>query len=171
MISNEESAASGVRSALGHGRSLIVFLAICLGAGGLGAMVTTPEIRGWYQTLQKPSWNPPNSVFGPVWTTLFLMMAVAGWLVWDQCESTERRSVFLLFGTQLFLNICWSCVFFGLHQPGWAFAEILVLWAAITATVLKFFQRSRAAGWFMLPYLAWVTFAAFLNYTIWSMNR
>jgi tryptophan-rich sensory protein len=147
---------------------LFIFIALCLGAAGLGAIATTPEIDGWYRTLAKPTWNPPDWVFGPVWTTLYVMMAVAAWLAW---RVTGWRSAGLgLFAFQLVLNIAWSWVFFGMHQVGWACIEIVFLWLAIAATTIAFFQRARLAGWLMLPYLVWVTFASVLNFAIWRMN-
>lgn len=148
-----------------------MFLVICLSAGGLGAVATTPEIDGWYGTIAKPVWNPPNWIFGPVWTTLFVIMAFAGWLVWKQHQTSTRRTALAFFGLQLILNTGWSWIFFGLHQPGWAFVEIVVLWGAILATTVSFYWQSRVAGCLMAPYLAWVSFAAVLNFTIWSMNR
>ena len=149
---------------------LLISVVICLAAAALGAFATTPEIDGWYQTLAKPSWNPPASIFGPVWTTLYLMMAVAAWLVWKQGGLPGARVALILFGIQLVLNVAWSWIFFRFHQPGWAFAEMLVLWLAIIATTFAFFRCSTAAGWLMTPYLAWVSFAAFLNFTIWRLN-
>ncbi|QDT37651.1 TspO/MBR family protein [Stratiformator vulcanicus] len=149
---------------------LVFFILLCLGAGSLGAIATTPEIAGWYQTLEKPSWNPPNSVFGPVWTTLFVMMAVAAWLVWKPKGFRSAAIQLTLFAIQLLLNVAWSWIFFGMHQPGWAFIEIIVLWATILATAVTFFGRSMMAGWLMMPYLAWVSFAAVLNFTIWQLN-
>jgi tryptophan-rich sensory protein len=149
---------------------LVVFVAVCLGAGGLGAIATTPEIQGWYKTLAKPTWNPPDSVFGPVWTTLFVLMGVAAWLVWQQGGRKVATLPLALFALQLVLNIAWSWIFFGLHQPGWAFVEIVVLWLAILATTLAFFRCSKLAGWLLVPYLAWVSFASVLNFTIWRMN-
>jgi len=149
---------------------LIVFLLLCLGAGGLGAIATTPEIRGWYSTLNKPTWNPPAWVFGPVWTTLYLLMAIAGWLVW---KSGDRRATVVpltLFAVQLLLNIAWSWIFFRFHQPGWAVVEIVVLWFTILATAMAFFRRSSVAALLLLPYLAWVSFASVLNFTIWRLN-
>ncbi|MFO1044520.1 MAG: TspO/MBR family protein [Planctomycetaceae bacterium] len=146
------------------------FLVICLGAGGLGAIATTPEIDGWYRTVAKPTWNPPNSVFGPVWTTLFVMMAVAAWLVWRPAGFIAAKVPLLLFTAQLALSVAWSWIFFGLHQPGWAFVEIVFLWAAIAVTMRAFFLRSQFAGWLLVPYLAWVSFAAVLNFAIWRLN-
>jgi benzodiazapine receptor len=149
---------------------LIGFLAICLGAGGLGAVATTPEIDGWYKTLAKPEWNPPDWIFGPVWTTLYILMAIAAWLVWKPAGVKAAQMPLSLFGLQLVLNVVWSWIFFGLHQPGWAFAEIAVLWLAIMATTVAFFRRSKIAGWLLTPYLAWVSFASVLNFAIWRMN-
>lgn len=150
---------------------LIVFIAICLGAGGLGAMVTTPEIDGWYRTITKPSWNPPDYVFGPVWTTLFVLMAIAAWIVWKPAGLQNAKTPLALFAVQLALNVAWSWVFFGMHQPGWAFVEIVVLWLAIVATTVAFFRCSKMAGCLLFPYLAWVSFAGILNFMIWQLNR
>lgn len=149
---------------------LVVWVAVCLGAGGLGAVVTTPAIDGWYRTLAKPDWNPPDYVFGPVWTTLFVMMGVSAWLVWKPGGFHGAILPLVLFAVQLAFNVGWSYVFFGWHQPGWAFVEILVLWLLIAATTVAFFRRSVAAGWLLTPYLAWVSFASVLNFTIWRMN-
>ena len=149
---------------------LILFLVVCLGAGGLGAWATTPEIDGWYRTIAKPAWNPPDKIFGPVWTSLYLMMAIAGWLVWKRDGFRNAAVPLTLFGVQLVFNVGWSWIFFGLHQPGWAFAEMVVLWATIAATTILFFRRSKPAGWLFVPYLAWVTFAAALNFALWRLN-
>jgi tryptophan-rich sensory protein len=149
---------------------LVVFIAICLGAAALGAIATTPEIDGWYRTIEKPSWNPPNWIFGPVWTTLYILMAIAAWLVWRPAGFAAASTPLTLFALQLALNIAWSWIFFGLHQPGWAFAEIVLLWLAIAATTAAFFRSSQVAGWLLTPYLAWVSFASVLNFTIWRLN-
>lgn len=149
---------------------LILILLVCLGAGGLGAIATTPEIEGWYRTLDKPSWNPPDYVFGPVWTALYILMAIAAWHIWKPAGFRDAKTPLVLFGVQLSLNVCWSWIFFGLHQPGWAALEIVVLWSAIMATTVMFFRRSTLAGWLMVPYLAWVSFAVVLNYGIWHLN-
>ena len=149
---------------------LVVFIGICLGASGLGVIATTSEIEGWYKTIDKPSWNPPNYIFGPVWTTLFVMMAIAAWMVWKQDGFKTASRPLKLFAVQLGLNVAWSWIFFGMHQPGWAFAEIVILWLAIVATLVAFFQTSKLAGWLMEPYLAWVSFASVLNFTIWQLN-
>ena len=162
----EEHSPTRAKQAIG----LIVFIVVCLGAGGLGAIATTPEIDGWYKTITKPTWNPPDYVFGPVWTTLFITMAIAGWLVWKPAGVKAVMVPLSLFGIQLVLNVAWSWVFFGLHQPGWAVIEIIVLWAVILATTVTFFLSSKVAGWLMVPYLAWVSFASVLNVAIWRLN-
>ncbi len=149
---------------------LIVFIFVCLGAAGLGAVATTPEIDGWYKSLDKPTWNPPSYIFGPVWTTLYVMMAIAAWMVWRQAGLAAARLPLTLFAIQLVLNVAWSWIFFGMHQPGWALIDIGLLWLAILATTLLFINRSRAAGALMLPYLAWVSFASLLNFAIWRLN-
>ena len=149
---------------------LLVILIVCLGAGGLGAIATTPEIDGWYRTITKPSWNPPDWIFSPVWTTLYVMMAISAWLVWKPAGFKAAATPLTLFSIQLVLNIVWSWIFFSLHRPGWAFAEIILLWAAILATLIAFRQRSLWAGGLLVPYLAWVSFASVLNFTIWRLN-
>ena len=149
---------------------LIVFLAICFAAAGIGGAVTTPKIATWYATLAKPSWNPSNWIFGPVWSALYFCMAVAAWLVWRQGGFKDAILPLTLFGFQLILNVLWSCIFFGLEKPGVAFVEVLLLWAAIAATMIAFWQRSMIAGILFLPYLAWVSFASVLNFTIWRLN-
>lgn len=145
----------------------VVILLICFAAAGFGSIATTPNIPTWYATLTKPSWNPPNWLFGPVWTALYICMAVAAWLVWRQ---GGPRTPLTLFAIQLALNAAWSWIFFWFHLPVIAFLEILVLLAAIAATTIAFWPRSRAAGILMLPYLGWVAFASVLNFTIWRMN-
>jgi tryptophan-rich sensory protein len=147
---------------------LIVSLAVCLGAAGLGAMVTTPALRPWYADLHKPPWAPPNWLFGPVWTVLYVAMAVAAWLVWGRSGLMDRPMK--MFVLQLALNVAWSGVFFGLRSPGAAFAEIIAMWLAILATLMEFWKVSSAAGWLLFPYLLWVSFAAVLNFSIWRLN-
>ncbi len=149
---------------------LVLFVLVCLGVGGLGAVATTPEIDGWYRTVVKPDWNPPNWVFGPVWTTLFVLMGISAWLVWKPAGFKEASTPLSLFAVQLILNVAWSWIFFGMHQIGWAVAEIVILWLAILATTVAFFRQSKPAGWLLVPYLGWVTFASVLNFTIWRLN-
>lgn len=149
---------------------LAVLLALCLGAAALGSAATVPRIDDWYATLNKPSWTPPSWVFGPVWTVLYIAMAVAAWLVWRQREMGGVWVPLLLFAVQLAFNMAWSWLFFGLKSPALGFADIVLLWIAIAATLVAFWGRSRVAGLLLAPYLAWVTFAAALNYSIWQLN-
>ncbi|MEI8375150.1 MAG: TspO/MBR family protein [Planctomycetota bacterium] len=149
---------------------LVLFIAVCFAAAGIGGAVTTPKIATWYATLAKPTWNPPNWIFGPVWSALYFGMAVAAWLVWRQAGFTGAKFPWILFGTQLVLNVLWSCIFFGLENPGLAFVEVVLLWTTIAATMILFWLRSSVAGILFLPYLAWVSFASVLNFTIWRLN-
>jgi tryptophan-rich sensory protein len=150
--------------------ALAIWTLICLGAAVVGSRFTTPEIGGWYLALRKPSWNPPNWVFAPVWTLLYLSMATAAWLVWRRAGISGAKPALALFILQLALNVGWSAIFFRAHRTGLAFAEIIVLWLLILATAVAFSAVERAAAWLMAPYLGWVTFAAALNYSIWKLN-
>jgi benzodiazapine receptor len=147
--------------------ALAVWLVLCFSAAALGAIFLPGE---WYAALRKPSWNPPAWIFGPAWTTLYIMMAVAAWLVWRRGGCWAQRKPLGLFLLQLVLNAAWTPLFFGWHKPGLAFAEIVMLWFAILATLLVFWKVHRGAGLLLLPYLAWVTFAAALNFTLWRLN-
>jgi tryptophan-rich sensory protein len=149
---------------------LAVFLVLCFAAAGIGGAVTTPKIDTWYATLVKPSWNPPNWIFGPVWSALYVCMAVAGWLVWRQDGLAGAKMPLTLFAAQLAVNVLWSCIFFGLERPGLACVEVLLLCLAIAATMLTFWRRARIAGILFVPYSAWVSFASVLNFTIWRLN-
>lgn len=149
---------------------LALFVVLCFGAAAVGGFATAPEIQGWYAGIEKPSWNPPDWIFGPVWTVLYLLMAVAAWLVWRPAGFGPARIALGLFGLQLLLNAAWSWIFFAAHRPGWAAVEIVVLWLAIAATAVAFWHHSRAAAWLLAPYLAWVGFAACLNVAIWRLN-
>jgi benzodiazapine receptor len=149
---------------------LIVAIILCFAAAGLGGLVTTPQIPNWYADLAKPAWTPPGWIFGPVWSLLYLMMAVAAWLVWRQAGFAGAKLPLTLFAIQLVLNSLWSVLFFGLQNPGAAAVEIILLWLAILATLVVFWKRSMWAGGLLVPYLAWVSFAAVLNVAIWWMN-
>lgn len=149
---------------------LVVAVVMCFAAAGLGGLVTSPNIPNWYADLAKPTWNPPDWIFGPVWSCLYLMMAVSAWIVWRQAGFTGAKLPLALFAVQLALNSLWSVLFFGLHSPGMAAVEIILLWMAILATLIMFWKRSRWAGILLVPYLAWVSFAAVLNLVIWRMN-
>jgi tryptophan-rich sensory protein len=148
-----------------------ISIAIALAAGGVGGFATASSVTTWYATLNKPAFNPPNAVFGPVWTALYVLMALAAWRVWRAGPAAGRRRAALwLYAIQLALNLAWSLIFFGLRQPGPAFAEVILLWAAIAATTVLFWRIDRPAGLMMLPYIAWVSFAALLNFAVWRLN-
>jgi benzodiazapine receptor len=124
----------------------------------------------WYSQIQKPSFTPPNWIFGPVWTLLYAMMATAAWLVWKQAGFGAAKAALIIFLIQLALNFLWSWIFFGQHLIGWALLDIVILWIAIFATMILFWQKSPLAGALMLPYLGWVSFASILNFSIWRLN-
>ena len=148
-------------------------LAVSFGAAALGGVLTASSLKDWYSELRKPEWSPPDQIFGPVWSALYTAMGTAMWLTWRGAhQQPERlRRPLVWFGAQLALNVGWSGLFFGLRQPGLAVGEIVVLWAAIAATTISFWRVSRSAGLLMLPYLAWVAFAAALNFRVWQLNR
>lgn len=149
---------------------LLVALAVCFAAAALGTVANVSEIRTWYVTLDKPSWTPPNWVFGPVWTILYALMAISAWIIWDRLGWRRAQPALALFGGQLLLNVAWSWLFFNQHSPGLAFADIAALWIAIAATLSVFARTSATAAGLLVPYLLWVTYAAALNYAIWMMN-
>ena len=152
--------------------SLVVAIAIPLIVGGLGGIATASSIPTWYRTLEKPTWNPPDWIFGPAWTLLYILMGVALWLVWRLgWDNPQVRRALLLFGVQLLFNLLWSLIFFGLRRPDWALLEIVVLWVLILATAAQFYRLQPIAGWLLVPYQLWVTFAAALNAAIWWLNR
>lgn len=151
--------------------ALLGFLVLTFAAAGIGGVATNSSVGSWYPTLVKPTWNPPGWVFGPVWSALYLMMAVAAWRVSLRTEQPGRRSALTWFFVQLGLNALWSCLFFGLRNPGLAFAEIFVLWTALVVVLIKFARIDRLAAILWVPYLAWVSFASVLNGTVWWLNR
>jgi len=150
---------------------LLLFIAVCLAVSGAGAVVTNTSVNEWYPTLKKPSWNPPSWVFGPVWTTLYVMMAIAAWLIWRERGFAEARGALGLFAFQLALNAAWSPLFFGMRSPLAGLIDIIPLGAAILATMVWFWKIVPLAGVLLLPYWLWVCFATALNFTIWRMNR
>jgi translocator protein len=143
---------------------LIGLLVLCLAVGAGAGFLTAQSVLTWFPTLIKPSFNPPSWLFGPVWTTLYIMMAVAAWLVW------LRQGSLVLFYVQLALNFAWSLLFFGLHSPALALVDIVAMWVLILLTLLAFWKTDRRAGWLLVPYLAWVSFASVLNASIWWLN-
>lgn len=150
---------------------LITSILICQAAGITGSLFTSPAIPTWYAALQKPSLNPPNWLFAPVWTLLFLLMGISFYLIWDKgLKNKKVRISIFIFGVQLILNILWSFLFFGLKSPFPAFIEIIILWFAILASIVSFYKISKVAGLLLLPYIFWVSFAAILNFFIWQLN-
>lgn len=151
---------------------LVVSIVVCQVAGGIGAVFTTPAIPTWYAGLNKPAFNPPNTVFFPVWTTLYTLMGIAVFLVWrkDLSERPVRVAVGI-FAIQLVLNTAWSIIFFGLQSLFVALIAIAFLWIAIVVNIVTFWRISKAAGALLIPYILWVSFASLLNYSIWMLNR
>lgn len=149
-------------------------LAIAVGVsesvGVLGSVFTVPAISGWYETLQKPAFGPPNWIFGPVWTALYFLMGVAAFGVWRSSRRKKAKAALAVFCLQLILNAAWSFIFFGLKNPFWAFVDIIALWLAIIWTIVMFYRVSKPTALLLLPYILWVSFAAYLNYTIWILN-
>lgn len=146
------------------------WIVLSLAAGGLGA-VASANASEYYATLVQPSWAPPSSVFGPVWTTLYILMGIAAWLVWrSPSDHPDRRRGIVLFVVQLVFNALWTWLFFAWHRGALAFAEILLLWVLIALTIHAFARVRALAAWLLVPYLAWVTFAAALTWAMWQGN-
>jgi tryptophan-rich sensory protein len=158
-----------VNDRLRSSAALAGFIALTLAVGWIGSRATLPEIPGWYAELAKPSFTPPNWVFGPVWTTLYVMIAVAAWLVW-RSDNAARAGALALWGVQLSLNLAWSLLFFGLKDVGLALLDIVILLVAIVVTIAAFARASRLAAWLLVPYLVWVAYATALNFAIWRLN-
>jgi len=148
----------------------VAFVAACFLASGIGQLLGGSPRGEWYRGLAKPTFTPPSWVFGPAWTALYICMGLAGWLVWLRRGSVAVGAPLALFAVQLALNAAWTPLFFGLRSPGLAMIDIVALWLAILLTAGAFFRVSAAAGWLMLPYLLWVSFAAALNFSIWRLN-
>ncbi len=151
--------------------SLVGWIALCFAVGGIAGVWTASDVNGWYGTLVRPSIAPPDWVFGPVWTTLYLLMAIAAWRISEHPASALRSWGIGLFLVQLALNFAWPWIFFRQHALGAGLVEILVLWTAIAATLWIFSRISPPSGWLMLPYLLWVSFATALNFEFWRWNR
>jgi len=159
-------------SELGWGiLGLIVWLLLCLAAGFIAAWVTRPAIPKWYVTLRRPWYTPPNWVFGPVWTVLYVLMAVAAWQVWLEVDRRWGQPPLLLFYGQLVLNAGWSVLFFGLRSPRYGLVGILVLWALVSLCMAWFARIDPVAGWLLLPYWLWLIYAGLLNWGIYRLNR
>ncbi|MBU0732470.1 tryptophan-rich sensory protein [Patescibacteria group bacterium] len=151
------------------GQALLAIL-ICQVAGGIGAIATYPNIATWYDTLIEPVFAPPNWLFGPAWVLLYTLMGIALFLVWEKRQDNRFGAAIIFFFTQLYFNALWSHIFFGWHNLGLAYLEILLLLGLIIITTIFFFKIDKAAGWLMVPYIVWVTFASFLNLAFWYLN-
>lgn len=150
---------------------LIIAVLIPLAVGSLAGYFTASSVNGWYTTLVKPSFNPPNWLFAPVWTSLYIMMGIALFLVWNSGAAEDvKRTAVTLFIVQLVLNFLWSFVFFYAQQPGWALVNIILMWIFIFLTILWFGKISSLSAWLLVPYICWVSFASVLNYAIWKLN-
>lgn len=149
----------------------IVSVGICVGTGALAGFLTSDATKGWYQTITKPSIIPPGWVFPVVWNLLFFLMGVALFIVWEKGkESLCFKKATWIFGTQLFLNFMWSIIFFGYQLPGYALFEIIILWIAILYSIIYFYKINRLAGYLLVPYILWVSFASILNFLVWRLN-
>ena len=164
MINSQSSGSLRKWLALGF------LLGLVFAISALGSFVTLPKIPGWYGSLIKPSFNPPPWVFGPVWSVLYLLMAVAAWRIWLRPASEPRRAALIWFYVQLALNAAWSPVFFGLQQPRLALVVIVALFVSVAFALYRFFAIDRLAGWMLVPYLVWVGFASVLNGSIAALN-
>jgi translocator protein len=151
---------------------LIIAIAIPLAIGAIGSYFTIAEINGWYTTIQKPSFNPPNGVFGPVWTILYILLGIALFLVWKSTAAASiKQYAIALFIIQLLANFFWSILFFNQHQIGWALVDIVFLWLSILFTIFAFAKINTLSAWLLVPYISWVSFAMILNYSIWVLNK
>jgi benzodiazapine receptor len=166
MLDHRPSPSASARSLIALSLSLVA----CFGISALGGAITAGPVKSWYPELVKPALTPPDLAFPIVWTLLYAMMAIAAWLVWRRSGLRRALGALLLFGLQLLLNLGWSWLFFGQQQVGWAVAEICLLWLAIAACMAAFAQHDRLASWLLLPYLLWVSFAAYLTFAIWQLN-
>jgi benzodiazapine receptor len=152
---------------------LIICILIPLLTGGIAGFITRNEMvnSGWFDLLNKPSFNPPDAVFGPVWTILYLLMGISLYMIWDSAANDHRKKALLVFGLQLFLNFCWSILFFYLHMVFGSVINILVLWICIIWMIISFKRIKPVAGYLQLPYLAWVSFASVLDISIFIINN
>jgi tryptophan-rich sensory protein len=158
-------------SGFGSPAALIFWVGFCVAIGLISGLLTRTAIPSWYASLRKPSFNPPNWIFGPVWTMLYILMGMAAWMVWMQPASQLRTYALIWFLIQLALNFLWSMILFRWHAIAGALGEISILWLAILATMTLFWEVYSPAGWLMVPYLAWVSFATALNLAIFRLNR
>jgi len=150
---------------------LVFSILICESTGIVSSLISQAAMNSWFAALAKPSWNPPSYLFAPVWTSLYLLMAIALWLVWkSSAPHLQKKRALSLFAIQLFLNFWWSIIFFKFHSPLFAFVDIVLMNIFIILTIFNFATISRLAAWLLVPYISWVFFASLLNYTIWRLN-
>ena len=152
-------------------RSLVAFIILCLAVSSVGGAITATSVDTWYQTLEKPSFNPPDWVFAPVWTALYILMGLAAWRIWRFRSIANTVKALSIFGVQLGLNLSWSILFFGLQRVDLALIEIFILLATIVLNAILFWRIDRLAGLIFVPYVLWVTFATILNASIWLLNQ
>lgn len=150
--------------------TLIICIAIPLVAGSVSGMLTS-KTDGWYDSLTRPSFNPPGYLFGIVWPVLYILMGISLYLIWKSQPGNLRTMALCVFAIQMILNFLWSFIFFRFHRIGWAFAEILLVWISIVVMIIVFYKISRTAGLLQIPYLLWVTFASILNGSYWLLNK
>ena len=150
---------------------LIICLALTIGLGGAGGFFTVKEIASWYVTLQKPSFNPPNYLFGPVWSVLYILMGISLYLICKQPPSKQRKQAISIFLIQFVLNVSWSFIFFNQHQILGALIDIIAIWLLILLTIFLFAKLNKTAAWLLVPYISWVSFAMLLNAAIWILNK
>lgn len=151
---------------------LVISIIICLAAGFIGSLFTTTGPDSWYSNINKPSFNPPGWIFGPVWTLLYILMGISLYLVWQKgIADPHVKIALLIFAVQLVLNIMWSILFFGMQSPMLALIEIVLLWVFILLTITHFYPISRTAAYLLIPYILWVSFAAILNFSIFMLNK
>ena len=170
MARNEMAEIANERGRRGDIAGLAVFLALCFAVSALGGLATASTVGTWYQGLEKPFFNPPNWIFAPVWTVLYVLMAIAGWRVWRVSNGEARETALSMFALQLALNLIWSFLFFGLQRIDLALVDIILLLLAIAAMIALFFPIDRLAARLLVPYFVWVAFAAALNASLWLLN-
>ena len=149
---------------------LIVAVSLPLAVGSIAGLFTSSSVKGWFITLNKPSFNPPGWLFAPVWTILYILMGIAFYIIWNKdVDASLKRKAMLFYFAQLVLNFCWSFIFFYAKQPGWAVVDIVLLWILIIGTIYWFSKISKPAAWLLVPYILWVSFATVLNFAIWIL--
>ncbi len=151
---------------------LTIAIFICESVGIISGVLSSDEIKTWFATLNKPTWNPPAYLFAPVWTILYLLMGISLWLIWkNKASEIDKRNQYLLFAIQLFFNFWWSVFFFNFHSTAFALVDIILMLVIILLTIISFSRYSKLAAWLLVPYIAWVSFALILNFSIWNLNN